>query len=70
MSVAEIKTESQKLTPSETLHLAAWFKALAQRDTPSRLSELDALSRDMENGQKMNSTEVRALLSQLDRAGA
>jgi len=70
MSVAEIKTESQKLTSTENLHLAACFKALAQRDTPPRLFELDALSRDMENGQKMKSTEVRALLSQLDSSGA
>jgi hypothetical protein len=70
MSVAEIKTESQKLNPAENLHLAAWFKALAQRNTPSRLSELDALSRDMESGQKKNSTEVHPLLSQLDSSGA
>jgi hypothetical protein len=70
MSVAEIKTESQKLTPTETLHLAAWFKALAQRGTPARLSELDAICRDMDAGHKMSSTEVGGLLGQLDRSGA
>lgn len=70
MSVAEIKAESQKLTLDETLHLAAWFKALSQRNAPSRLTELDAIWHDMEQGHKMNLDEVRGLISQLDKSGA
>jgi len=70
MSVADIKTESQKFTPAETLHLAAWFHALAQRGNALRSAELDVLTRDMQAGHKMGSSEVRELLAQLDRAGA
>ncbi|MFH1498712.1 MAG: hypothetical protein ABII82_12905 [Verrucomicrobiota bacterium] len=69
MSVAEIKAESQKLTPAETLHLAAWFKALSQRNTPSRLGELDSILNDMEQGHKMSLDEVRSLITQLDKSG-
>ncbi|AHF92847.1 hypothetical protein OpiT1DRAFT_05006 [Opitutaceae bacterium TAV1] len=70
MSVAEIKAESQHLTPSETLHLAAWFKALSQHNTPSRLAELDAIWHDMEQGHKMSLDEVRNLVSSLEKSGA
>lgn len=70
MSVAEIKAGSQELTQAETLHLAAWFKALSQRSEPSRLAELDAIWHDMAQGRKMSLGELRGLAGQLDKSGA
>ena len=70
MSVAAIKAEAQRLSPAEAMHLAAWFEAVAKRNDPQRLVELDSTWQAMEDGHKVSLEEVRRISADLDRSGA
>ena len=70
MSVAEIKAEAQRLSPADAMHLAAWFEAVAKRNDPQHLAELDSTWQAMEDGHKLSLEEVRRISADLDRSGA
>lgn len=69
MSIAEIKSEAQKMTADDVQHLAAYFHHLARRNSPAYLAELDRAWEATEAGDRVSLAEIKRIDSELRGAG-
>ena len=69
MSVAELKRQAKKLSPADTLHLAAYLQHLARRKDPAYLASLDMTWGAMEGGDRISLAEFKKINAQLRKSG-
>jgi hypothetical protein len=70
MSLAELKSELERLPVAEKNYLAAFLKHSARRQESGYLESLDATWEQMQAGEKVPLTEVLRLSRELGNNGA
>ena len=70
MSLAELKTELERLPAAEKNYLAAFLKHSARRQEGGYLASLDAIWQCMESGEKVALSEALRLSKELGKSGA
>lgn len=70
MSLAELKTELDRLPVEEKSYLSAYLKHSARRGEAGYLESLDAVWQQMENGEKIPLRRVLQLSRELHDSGA
>ena len=70
MSLAELKSELERLPPAQKSYLAAYLKHSARRQDASYLQSLDATWQVMESGDKVSLAEALRLSKELGKNGA
>lgn len=69
MSLAEIKSELERLPAVEKSYLAAYLKHLARRQDAGYTAGLDATWQRMESGEKVPLAQALHLSSELGKSG-
>ena len=70
MSLAELKTELERLPAADKSYLAAFLKHSARRQDASQTGSLDHTWEAMESGEKMSLERALELSRELGRSGA
>ena len=70
MSLAELKTELERLPVAEKNYLAAFLKHSARRQEAGYLEALDTTWQCMESGEKVSIAEALRLSKELGKSGA
>ena len=70
MSLAELKSELERLPTVDKTYLAAYLKHLARREESGYLASLDATWQVMESGEKVPLTQALKLSRELGQSGA
>jgi hypothetical protein len=70
MSIAELKSELERLPAAEKSYLAAFLKHLAAREQAGYVASLDATWQCMEAGEKVPLAQALQLSRELGKSGA
>lgn len=70
MSLAELKSELERLPAAEVSYLAAYLKHLARRQEGSYTAALDTTWQAMEVGEKISVEQALKLSRELGQSGA
>ncbi len=70
MSLAELKSELERLPAAEKSYLAAFLKQSARRQEPGYLESLDATWQRMQSGEKVPLTDALRMSKELGNSGA
>ncbi len=70
MSLAELKTELERLPAAEKSYLAAYLRHSARRSEAGYTAALDATWQTMEAGEKISLDQVLELSRELGKSGA
>jgi hypothetical protein len=63
MSLAEIKTEIQRMTLRERAEIQRYFRALRWQEDPAMPGRIDAAQQRMDSGRKVSAEEVDARIA-------
>jgi hypothetical protein len=70
MSIAELKSEIERLPLAEKSYLAAFLKHSTRRQDPGYLASLDVTWHRMQAGEKVSLGDALKLSDELGRSGA
>lgn len=70
MSLAELKSELERLPVADKSYLAAYLKHLSRREEPGYRASLDATWQVMESGEKVPLSHALKLSRELGQTGA